>query len=167
MPALTTLLDSYNARPSDVVRRKIDNTVWQLHAMLSNLPARDKPRSQHVQSFEVSLELFLQLLWPQGSSLSESDVANKAEELVQCMGEPKMRLCSAVYMTMWKFFVGAASAASPEVRTWFVYRLQKMLPLLGATTWEDAKRLMSMTLMPDTRALSRLKHVWDECGIAS
>lgn len=136
----------------------IQTRVDALVRGVRNLPRIESP---YLWALEYSLRLYLSLMWP--CSLDRATDVDLLHGLKESLGEPKIRLCAAVHLTVWQLFVGAVAARDhSEMKIWFLSRLAKTLVSMQVDSWERLLVVLEKTFMPDGRLLVEFKKVWNE-----
>ncbi|KAK2595408.1 hypothetical protein QQS21_006882 [Conoideocrella luteorostrata] len=156
---LSSLVDDFRLRLLPSQAQDISNLATSLENSIDIMP---KVKSSHLQALEHALRLYLHILWPPPLSLDRK-LHCLVDHLKQSLHEPKIRLCSAMNLTVWQLFVGTVAAGGhSEMREWFIWRLKRIFSAMGIYAWERLLVLFGKTFMPDRTLLMKFKRVWEE-----
>ncbi|KAK7418432.1 hypothetical protein QQX98_003924 [Neonectria punicea] len=159
MEQLRKELNYYYTSPTapESSSQSIGHRVHSLHCALEPLLENDGP---YIRAWALAIQAFLHKTWPSSPEVSLGDLAKR---LGGALGEPEIRLCSSIEMTVWQYFVGAVTAEEgSETREWFITRLQRMFLPMRVREWKTVTRILERALMPDLRLLVEFKEMWDK-----
>jgi hypothetical protein len=153
-------LDLFYKYPTDsaFVAQEIDEPVASILHTIEILPKTKEV--SYLYPLSCALRIFLYLVYPPFANALSSDIAN---ELRDALGEPKIRLCSALNLTVWQFFVGAAAAdLHSETRAWYLHRLKRMFVPMHLFDWQAVIAVLEKSFMPPLTLLEEFRHIWEE-----
>ncbi|VUC36786.1 unnamed protein product [Clonostachys rosea] len=107
----------------------------------------------YVQATSLSLEIYLNLLWP---LLFPIDIESVGSELQDAMSEFRIKACPYMELTSPHYILGliATKKGSPA-RTWFSDKLQGSVQVMRQSGWSDPLSLMK-------RGLANEPHIHDQ-----
>jgi hypothetical protein len=148
---------------SSFIVQEIDKPVTSILHTLETLPETEEV--SYLSLLARAIRIFICLLWPPSAKTPPSDLAN---ELRHALGEPKMRLCSSINLTVWQMFVGAVAADSnSETRMWYLDTLKKIFVPMRVFDWQAVIAVLEKGFMPPVSLLDEFRHVWEEIRICT
>ncbi|KPM41358.1 hypothetical protein AK830_g5175 [Neonectria ditissima] len=159
MKQLREELNHYYAHPAAVesLSQQIGCRVSDLSSVLEPFLDAEGPS---IRAWAVAIQSFLYLSWPPSSE--GVCLHGMARKLRHALGEPEIRLCASIEMTVWEYFIGAIAAdEGSEAREWYVVRLRRMFVSMKVCEWKTVLQRLEKAIMPDVRLLESFKGTWD------